>query len=159
MQVDTRHKGPYAPCQHGGNYNCWIQRGPMIIDPTRDDVGPPTLVSRTLWYPVQVNAAPDTLRECMAPYRYASSKRAAIPPDLVMTGKMTGGGLHSVAWASAITLYSTSVIALYVPTRNLFTICPALEPPLLVRWRPALTPPPCNTYHPRSASHSACLQR
>ena len=29
-----------------------------------------------------------------------------------LTGKMTGGGLHSVAWASAITLDSTSVIAL-----------------------------------------------
>ena len=30
-----------------------------------------------------------------------------------LTGKMTGGGLHSVAWASAITLDSTSVIALF----------------------------------------------
>ena len=29
-----------------------------------------------------------------------------------LTGKMTGGGLHSVAWASAIALDSTSVIAL-----------------------------------------------
>ena len=29
-----------------------------------------------------------------------------------LTGKMTGGGLRSVAWASAITLDSTSVIAL-----------------------------------------------
>ena len=29
-----------------------------------------------------------------------------------LTGKMTGGGLHSVAWASATTLDSTSVIAL-----------------------------------------------
>ena len=29
-----------------------------------------------------------------------------------LTGKMTGGGLHSVAWASASTLDSTSVIAL-----------------------------------------------
>ena len=33
-----------------------------------------------------------------------------------LTGKMTGGGLRSVAWASAITLDSTSVIAL--PTNN-----------------------------------------
>ena len=31
-----------------------------------------------------------------------------------LTGKMTGGGLHSVAWASAITLDSTSVIALFI---------------------------------------------
>ena len=29
-----------------------------------------------------------------------------------LTGKMTGGGLHSVAWASAITLVESSVIAL-----------------------------------------------
>ena len=29
-----------------------------------------------------------------------------------LTGKMTGGGLHSVAWASAIALVESSVIAL-----------------------------------------------
>ena len=29
-----------------------------------------------------------------------------------LTGKMSGGGLHSVAWASAITLIAISVMAL-----------------------------------------------
>eukprot|EP01044_Picomonas_judraskeda_P001338 COSAG03_NODE_79_length_14054_cov_53.206951_10_plen_65_part_00 len=38
-----------------------------------------------------------------------------------LTGKMAGGGLHSVAWASAITLDSTSVIALLSSSRSSLT--------------------------------------
>ena len=44
-----------------------------------------------------------------------------------LTGKMTGGGLHSVAWASAITLDSTSVIALGQQLWG--NICPLAQRP------------------------------
>ena len=52
-----------------------------------------------------------------------------------LTGKMTGGGLHSVAWASAITLDSTSVIALdpsYSTILPSFTTTSALAIPLWI---------------------------
>ena len=49
-------------------------------------------------------------------FRFAAAIAFLAPFDCVgLTGKMTGGGLRSVAWASAITLDSTSVIALPPP--------------------------------------------
>ena len=39
-----------------------------------------------------------------------------------LTGKMTGGGLRSVAWASAITLVESSVMALRLEGRGPVTL-------------------------------------
>ena len=58
-----------------------------------------------------------------------------------LTGKMTGGGLRSVAWASAITLVESSVIALTPPPS------PRSAPP-------SLGAPPPKLHRRRSATQN-----
>ena len=54
-----------------------------------------------------------------------------------LTGKMSGGGLRSVAWASVITLVESSVITLVMCMPITLQLCLPITRGRLLEWHPS----------------------
>ena len=80
---------PLEPCSQtgkvrGGNYHCWIKRGSMIIDPTRDDVGPPDEAAspERLYFPFDTRLQQLLSKKLAKDYRIHCGSTHAMDMDL-----------------------------------------------------------------------------